>query len=594
MVRRMADMPETPDSIALPTDPTKLTEKALGLIDQCRVSAGKRAALCRLINLVMETGRQDGTPSLISLLFSHVDRLASYLFSPTELRFVIDFDEDWPKSTRDRGLKAAKLLTRNWARSDTDMVFARGVFDSLKYGAAILKQWPSPGPGGTVVHNSSLVMPWQFGVLNEGVNDLGMRQPAMCETVLLTLPEVWARIRQMPNAKSLYKRIEVHADKGSAGEDMGNFQHNVLSLSQLQTGSTTQARPGGIVNITNMANHVIFGPEVSAPLVKMHELWVFDDDDYTTIQLIEPDILIEPKVKKRNVLFAGNDPTKGGDEEGSQLHPYNLIQPNQTSSYFWGRSELADLIEPQTLLSTLADDAKRLSGLQVDKFLALIGCDGITDEKYGAMRAAGFMDLPMGASVNDVTPKFPAELLPMIDKVIQVMEMIGGFDNLLSGRGESGVRAGVHASTLLKTASPRLRDRALLVERQCASAADLWLAILEVKDGRRYWTDGTDIKTREETGFFMGDLPDDRHVLVDGHSTSPAFADDLQQLTAFGLKAKIIGPEDAIEDLPFPNREIKLARLKERQAKEAQQMQELIKRDPEAAEKLLSRSGGHR
>jgi hypothetical protein len=590
----MAAEPETPDSISLPSDPTKLTEKALDLISMCRVSAGKRAALCRLINLVMETGRQDGTPSLISLLFAHVDRLASYLFSPTELRFVIDFDEDWPKHERDRGQKAAKLLTRDWARSDTDMVFARGVFDALKYGAAILKQWPSRGAGSGVVHNSSLVMPWQFGVLNEGVNDLGMRQPAMCETVLLTMPEVWARIRMMPNAKALYKKIETHADRGSAGEDMGNFQHNVLSVSQLQTGGQTQARPGGIVNITNMANHVIFGPEVSAPLVKMHELWVWDDDDYTTIQLIEPDILIEPKVKRRNVLFADPDPTKGGNDEGSQLHPYTLIQPNQSSSYLWGRSELADLIEPQTLLSVLADDAKRLSGLQVDKFMALIGVDGISDEKYESMRAAGYMDLPMGADVKDMTPKFPAELLPMIDKVIQIMEMIGGFDNLLSGRGESGVRAGVHASTLMKTASPRLRDRALLVERQCAAAADLWLSVREVKDGRRYWTDGTDIVSREDTGFFLGDLPDDRYVLVDGHSTSPAFADDMQQLVAFGLKSGIIGPEDAIEDLPFPNREIKLARLKERQAKQQKQMEDLIRRDPEAATKLLAHGGGHR
>lgn len=590
MVRAMPAK-DAPDSISLPTDPVKLKDKALELIEQCRVSAGKRAALCRLINMVMETGRQDGTPSLISLLYSHVDRLASYLFSPTELRFSIDFDEDWDKNTRERGQKAAKLLTRGWARSDTDMVFARGVFDSLKYGAAILKQWPSVGPGGSVIHNSSLVMPWQFGVMNEGVNDLGNRQPAMCETVLLTMPEVWARLRDMPNARSLYEKIKTHADQGSAGEDMGNFQHNVLSVSQLQTGSTTQARPGGIVNITNMANHVIFGPEVKAPLVKMHELWVWDQDDYTTIQVIEPDILIEPKVKKRNVLFATSDLTTGGDEVGSQLHPYTLIQPNQTSAYLWGRSELADLIEPQTLLSTLADDAKRLMGLQADKFMALIGADGINDERYASMRAAGYMDLPMGATVNDLTPKFPPELLPMIREVIQVIEMIGGFDNLLSGRGESGVRAGTHASTLLKTASPRLRDRALLVERQCAQAADLWLSVMEVKDGRRYWTDGRSPESRTHTGFFLGDLPDDRHVMVDGHSTSPAFADDLVQLTMMGLKAGLIGPEDAIEDLPFANREIKLARLRERQEKQAAELQELIKRDPEAAEKLLARRG---
>ena len=46
----------------------------------------------------------------------------------------------------------AKELTRPWDRNNTDMAFGRGVKEALKYGAAVLKQWPqNEGPDNTPV-----------------------------------------------------------------------------------------------------------------------------------------------------------------------------------------------------------------------------------------------------------------------------------------------------------------------------------------------------------------------------------------------------------------------------------------------------------
>jgi len=187
-------------------------------------------------------------------------------------------------------------------------------------------------------------------------------------------------------------------------------------------------------------------------------------------------------------------------------------------------------------------------------------------------------------------------MLPMLKWVIDIIDRLGGFPDILQGRGEQGVRAGVHADTLVKTGSPMLRDRALLVERQCATAADLTLTLMEAKDEMFYWTDGDDVKQMEETKFLISQLPEDWRVAVDSHKSSPIFADETGQLIVAGSKLGWVDGHYAIDNLPFPNKEAAMQALREKERKQQEMMAQLIKRDPEAAEKILAkqRGGGHR
>jgi hypothetical protein len=308
--------------------------------------------------------------------------------------------------------------------------------------------------------------------------------------------------------------------------------------------------------------------------------------------MIEPDIIITPFRKERVVMKMSNLLIPGDMQ--TQRHPYTLIQPNQMKGYLWGRSELADIIEPQMALSQGMDDANKLLGIQVDKILGISGMDGMTDERFDAMHGAGWASSPPGTTITDLTPKFPPELLPLLKFYIEQINTLGGLSDLMQGRGESGVRAGVHANTLIKTGSPRLRDRSLLVERQCAIAADLTLLLKTAKDGDRYWTKADTMEEIQNTTFLLSDLPDDRRVAVDSHSSSPIFADDHQQLTAFGVKSGFIDGEEAIDDLPFPNKERKKQRLRIKQARQATQLKELEQKDPEAYAKLMAKGGGKR
>ena len=576
---------DTPDNpLTIPRDKKQLLKVALETIEICRTSVGSRSALCRQLNTMIETGRSDGARSRINKLYSHVDRLASHLFSPTHLRFSIDFENHYPENQSERAQVAARLIDHNWERQNTDMKFGLGVRKSLDFGCSIFKQWCEQR-GSKNIYNHSLVMPWQFGVYREDVNELS-KQPAFVETSVLTYPEVWRRIWYLPDAHNLYKRIVSHGTRGSGGEEFNSFFHNVLSTSQLDTTGTAQAGgqpPGGIVQMNNDPNYSIVGPQVIADVVKMHELWMWDDEDWGTIQIIEPDIIIFPKYKKGNLLIAG---AKSG------LHPYTKIQPNVQAGYFWGRSEVTDLMALQMWLSTTADDIHRLFGLQVDKILAFSGFDGVTDETYDQMRGAGFFNGPPGASVSDLTPQFPPQSLQIVEMQMKLIDNIGGFDNILSGSGEAGVRAAQHADMLLKTAAPRLRDRALITERQCAEAADLTLSLMQAKDGKKYWIDGRTPESMEETSFLLSDIPADRRVSIDSHSTSPIFADDHENTIAFGVKAGLIDGEDAIDLLPYipPGyRELLKQKYRDRQAAQAQTLENLKKTDPEAYAKVLSK-----
>jgi hypothetical protein len=296
--------------------------------------------------------------------------------------------------------------------------------------------------------------------------------------------------------------------------------------------------------------------------------------------MVDPDIIIAPFGKKMNLTGVPG------------MQPYTLIQPNEVANWFWGRSELVDLIEPQALLSTWCDDAKRLFGLQVDKILAFIGEDNITDETYGQFRGAGYMNMGANSKVQDLTPQIPPEMMPMIKFVIEMINWLSGFPDIMQGKGEPGVRAGSHAGTLMKTASPYLRDRALLVERQAANAADKTLTYKEAKDDSKYWTDGTTIQTMDATGFHLTDLPDDWRVSIDSHSSSPIFADENEQLVLVALKLGVVTKDYAIDNLPLPNKELAKAQVEDEDARKQLMLKQLVSEHPELGDYLAKKQLG--
>lgn len=565
---------------------------ALDLAEKCNASLGQRVSFYKTINTLVQSGRGDGKQSLINLLYNHIDRLAANLFSPTELRFSIDFANRYTKVDLERAATAARHLTHTWQYDNIDMQFASGVQEALQYGSVILKQWVQPwGDSGTPHYYSRVVMPWSFAVYAENENGLEA-QSALCETVVLTMPQAWQRISQlnatMAERERLFKRVQSSAKAGQNPDYNANFYRQVFSTAPLNTtGSTGRATPGGVVWMGSSAMGML-APNVGVDQVLMHELWVQEVDDWSTIQLIEPDVLLTPKEGKfkENILIP---------DAASGIHPFTLIQPNLTPGYFWGRSEVTDLIPPQGMMSQMCDNILRLLGVQFDKLIGFSGFDGLTDELYDQARQVGYFNAPPNSTMTDLTPKLPPESLPILKQVIEIFNQIGGTPEIMQGRGEQGVRTGVHANTLLKTASPRMRQQSLIVERQCAAAAETTLSLMQAKDGRNFWTKADKPTDVDMTSFKLNDLPEDRRVSVDSHSSSPIFMDDHQQTAAFGLKMGFITKHGAIDMLDIPDKELRHAELREQEEREAQQMQKMMQEHPEIAEKLaLKKAGGHK
>jgi hypothetical protein len=328
-------------------------------------------------------------------------------------------------------------------------------------------------------------------------------------------------------------------------------------------------QPGGLLGLSDPIG-LTLTPDSAANTLVMYELTILDDirQDYTTVQIVEPDILIAPRMKRGNFFVKGEQ-------------PYCLIQPNPMQDYVWGRSELSDLVTLQDLLSERLADIKKLGGMQFDKLMAFYGFSGLNDEKYDAFRENGYIsqDDP-NAKIQDLTPKMPEDAWKEVDSIIKMMDDVGGFGNILSGQGEPGVRAGNHAQTLMRTASPPLRDRALLVERQCAEMGDKAFKLIQAKDPDLLWTE----KGKE---FLPSLMPDDLRVLVDSHTTSPIYEEDHIQLAGFLAKVGAIDKESILDMVNFPMKETVKIRVREMEAKQAA----LLQQHPELLAKGMHHEG---
>ena len=506
--------------------------------------------------LWLYSGSPDGNTAIVNMLYPHIERLSSDLYSPADLRFHMDFTHSYPKAILAQAEVASRVLTREFERRDIDIQFGESVPISLTYGTCLLKILDTAG--GVTCKN---VMPWQFGVHREDVPDLS-EQEAVCETSLITPFALWRRISHLPNAIELFRRARQYAKRRQGGDEAETWFHQVLIAGQppvVQTDPPFMIQPGGLVQVTSDPTGAQLAASVQEELITFHELWVWDDEreDYTTIQMCEPDILIAPHYRRKNMFVPGH-------------LPYGLIRPNSTPQYFWGRSELADLQRLQNLLKDRMEDIKKIMSLQYDRLYAVIGGQGQMDELRDQLHQSGIIALEAGADIKDITPAVPKEAFADIKEILEFINQTSGYQNILSGQGEPSVRAGTHAETLMRTAGSRLRDRALLIERQLADLAHKVFEVMSAKGAEAYWTDDNGT----ESDFLLSQIPDDYRLMVDSHSSSPIYAQDHEQLAFALAKLQAIGGEDLINMVPVPRRDLLITHLRERQAAQAKFIQE--------------------
>ena len=278
----------------LPSTEEKLAPWARNIIERCRSSQGSRAGLARSQKQWLYTGSPDGNAAIYNKLYPHIDRLASSLYSPNDLRFHMDFTHSYPKQILQQAEVASRVLTRTFEQRDIDIQWGQGVQIALTFGAAIPKLLDTHG-GMT----AKICMPWQIGVYREDREGFA-DQEAVCETNFITPFELWRRISHLPDAIQLYRRALSYAKRTTAGDDSDTYFHQLLlggSPPAVQTDPPFMMQPGGLVQVMADSIGAQVAPDVVEELITIHELWVVDDErqDWTTIQICEPDILIAPR-----------------------------------------------------------------------------------------------------------------------------------------------------------------------------------------------------------------------------------------------------------------------------------------------------------
>lgn len=565
-------------SFRIPQRTKDLVPFAQELIRDCEASRQSRMQAGATWRSWWLLGSDTGIPARYNKCRTHIARLASYLYSPVDLQFSIEVEKSQHEQWKSELPIASSTLSREFHRRGLDISFGDAVEWSLVKGSCYVKQvWGEDGL------DPWLVQPEMMGVLREDIDDLN-RQEAFFHSSYLTPGMLRRMLTGRGDADKLMKKVKTQGKTGAddpAKDEM--FKQVIIGGVNPVATSTTGNPAGGIVQWMSGPGADL-APHVLTELVRVDELWVQDTErqDWTTIQLVGEDIVLLGDMQHLNLCGI----------EGCQ--PFTRICANPMNGNIWGRSELANLWLIQDMLNKRIQGLEDVWRLQEDPPRAMLGGTAMTDERKQMLRQPGgwITEEQPGAKVEDMAPKLPEGAFEEINQLLSWFDDEGGMTPTLTGHGESGVRAQGHAETLVRTSSPQLRDRALLVERQLEDAGDFAFRMLQAHDATAFQvaqTGGTGGmmqgvmaklgmgKEQQVKSFLLSQLPEDIHVSVDSHSASPAFSEEATRL-AFALhQQKAISAPDLLRLTPVQHKDTLIAAAIAREEAQAQ----LVKEHPE-------------
>ena len=542
----------------VPDSAKRLLQFSLDQIEICTYSQPSRAAEAATNLAYYERGTDDGGESLYNRTGVHIERTASYLYAPGEVRYSMSFDVTEGEPWLSRARAASKYLSREYRRADADVLTSLGVLIALIKGCSILKHnWLED----TSLHRGfdpELIHPEFFAVEREDMDRIEDQQ-AMVHTYYLSKEQLQQIVEGRQDEEEFLKKLKKIGGGANTGQRQ-NWLHQMVigAIKPIATGTPSGARAQVSMAPSSQTQ---FSPEMMMNLMRVDELWVVDDDknDYTTIQVVEGEILLEGRYRHRNLTGV------------SGLTPFSKICPDPVSGYFWGQSEARQVRMLQDLITERMEDIRRIQKLQINEPMAFMGFHGLTAAKRAQlMRPKGWIqEATPGAKIEKLGPKTPDNLYAEIEILEQKFDEIGGFKPIMQGQGEPGVRANTHAKTLMRTASPNLRERALRVERNVEASAAITFELMQAKDARVF-------KGKDEQ-WLLKQIPEDAYIEVDSHSASPAFIDDARELAVMAKKLGVIDDVDFIRLCHMPNEDNLIAAAEAR----AKARSALIKQHPE-------------
>lgn len=555
------------------------------LIDKCSVSRQARRDQARAFRMMFHTGSMDGRQRRANVVHNYVDKMCSLLFSPSDLRYEISFDADEQAAWEGVADTASRHLNREAKVRKLTLAFSMGLESAMIDCASFIKLvWTRNGV------TPRLIRQHFIGVGREDCNDF-QDQDVFTHTYFLTEDQLRRLLIVNPKKDQILKRVEGSFTEGPVAEDEvqdilpGSYLHEIIIGGQT-TGVNSSLLPGSTGTVG------IFGPprpmlaaQIASRLIEVTDIWVFNDEandgvgGWGTIRYCEPGVVIEGAEMVRNMGDLRYD------------HPFIKISPNELPDYFFGMSEISLVAYNQEWYANRVGNVDDIFALRARPPRSFEGFSGLTQEKMRVLLTRGgnfASDAPAGTTkITSHAPDMPAEALEFLKFIHGSFDEVGGMTPTLSGQGEAGVRSGAQAQQLLRSSTPRLRDKATMVESQVSDLGDLAFRIMQQKEGRLF----TAASGKE---FALSQLPEDAIVSVDSHTSSPAFSGDNMQIAFALMKAGAIDGEDLLSMVQPPHVDELILKFRKREKAKQEMMERLHKEDPEAFAKAMLHSGGRR
>jgi hypothetical protein len=538
------------------------------LIDQCFASRSERVATYdRLKSYYLWGTDQDDLP-VASKLYSALDNLNSYMYSPESTRFTLHLGAGAPAGELPKTIPMRDRLMDEWHDTGADIMYGDANLWALVYNSMFLyPQWRK-GRGIEMY----VLEPHNVGVLREDRAGLD-RQEAYCIRYSVTTSQLLSDLEGHPKLNDIMTRLASSAVQGVRNELPSTVQRIITS-------AVNPSVVGQAVWWTNPQS--MYSPKVQADMVEMYDLWVWNDaiDDYQRVTRSDNEVTIWDRPN----TFLPAQRNSREDIESPGEHPLVQICPLPQYNYFWGRSMISHLLNIQDAWAHRIQQMQRLGDKIVDPPKRGYG---VTFDSLEAQDALfdphGWVNMgEPNSKIDDEKISVPAELWEEIAFYDALFNDQMGINNVMQGKGESGVRSRGQTDTLARLGSSRAKNRAMIGEDSLDRIATKMAKLLQRHDTKtlRYEAEG------REMHFVPSQFTNDYTAKVDSHTMSPIFVEDEKNLAFSLLEAKAITRERLLEMvhpvmLPTLKHDLKGIEAQEAAAAKAEQQKE-------ASEKLRS------
>lgn len=545
----------------IPTDPRIRDYFFRELIDQCFDSRIERCGQYDRLKSYYLLGCDNEQMPVASKIYSALDTLRSFLFSAETTRFTVEIGAGAPRGEVHKTIPLRNRLMDEWHDSGTDITFGDALLWSLVYNSMFLYPiWKS----GRV--QTSVIEPHQVGVMREDVSGLDV-QEAFCVRYMTTRSQLLSDLDGHPKLEEIMKRMASEAGQTSSNQLPPTVERII----------TSQVNPNVIGQASWLsAPPIQYEPKMRTDMVEMIDLWIWDDatDDWHRVTRSENEVTI---FDRPNTYLPAKRNHKNVIERRGEA-PLIQICPNPQYNYFWGRSEIANLLMIQDAWAHRIQQIQRLGDKVVDPPKRGFGIDSDSMEVMDALFTPhGYVPFAdQSGKIEDEKISVPGELWEEIKFYDQLFSEQMGVNNVMQGRGEPGVRSRGQTDTLARLGSSRAKNRAMIIEDSLDRLGTKMLRLIQRHDDKELiYKDAAGKELPFVPAMFTGNST----VKVDGHTMSPIFVEDEKNMVFSMLENKMITRERALEMvhpvmLPTLLEDLKGIEKQEAQAAQAEQEKE--------------------